>query len=86
MAHFFENLKKCVNAIAPLNGKLTLNAMNAKLTLKAMNAILTLNAMNANLSLNAMNTNLSLNAVNHEVIPINTKVISGKVYPASTQR
>lgn len=64
MALSYENSKKCVNAIAPLNAKLTLNAMNA------------------NLTLNAMNANLSLNAMNHEVIRINTKVISGKVYDA----
>ena len=31
-----------------------------------------------------MNANLSLNAMNHEVIPINTKVISGKVYDAKS--
>ncbi len=76
MAHSYENSKKCINAIAPLNAKLTLNAMNGNLSL---NAKLTLNA---NLTLNAMNANLSLNAMNHEVIPINTKVISGKVYDA----
>ena len=48
MALSYENSEKCVNAIAPLNAKLTLNAMNANLH--------SLNAMNANLTLNAMNT------------------------------
>ncbi len=33
-----ENSEKCVDAFAPLNAKLTLNAMNANLnTLNAMN-------------------------------------------------
>ena len=62
-----------MNAIAPLNAKLTLNAMNASL-----------HSLNANLTLNAINTNLTLNAMNHKVIPINTKVVCEKVYDSKS--
>ena len=47
MSLSYENSEKCVDAFAPLNANLTLNAMNANLN--------TLNAVNANLTLNAMN-------------------------------